>query len=254
VAAQRSAAQHRAARDLELSADVLARGCARVALGDQRAARLEDERLDLARGTSDRGGDLRVAQIAQLEEHQCFALVVGQAPEVGHQLAQVSPAPDVLGQAIEAGLDLVDRHGCVTTGCERRATAVARDREQPWPHRVGQPAGAQRAMGAQEGLLQRVLTVLTVAEHVATEGQQRCVMAVVEDLEGRLVARLHERRKLLVVELARPTHTDAMSKNAPHWRGGRRCVVPRSREARPGGVTLHTAEPRGRARGRSGPR
>ena len=51
-----------------------------------------------------------MAQIAQLEEHQRLALVVGQPPEVGHELAQLSTPPDVVGEAIEAGLELVDRH------------------------------------------------------------------------------------------------------------------------------------------------
>ena len=102
VAAQRSAAQHAAARDLELSADVLARCGARLAVRDQGSARLKDQRLDLARWTADRRGDLRVAQVTELEEHECLALVVGQAREVGHQLSQIRSAPDVLGEAIEA--------------------------------------------------------------------------------------------------------------------------------------------------------
>ena len=54
--------------------------------------------------------DLRMAQIAELEEHQRLALVVGQTPEVGHELAQLGTPPDVVGEAIEAELEVVDRH------------------------------------------------------------------------------------------------------------------------------------------------
>jgi hypothetical protein len=100
VAAQRSAAQDAAACDLELFTDLLAGSTPRVALGDQRRARLKDEGLDLAGATSDRRCDLRMAQIAQLEEHQRLALVVRQLPEVGHELPQLSTPPDVVGEVI----------------------------------------------------------------------------------------------------------------------------------------------------------
>ncbi len=56
-------------------------------------------------------------------------------------------------------------------------------------------------MGAQERLLQRVLAVLGVAEHVSAERQQRTVMAVVENLERRLFTPVHTRRQARVVEL-----------------------------------------------------
>jgi hypothetical protein len=43
-------------------------------------------------------------------------------------------------------------------------------------------------MGAQEGLLERVLALLLGAEHVAAESEQREVVPVVDDLEGALIA------------------------------------------------------------------
>ena len=234
MAAQRSAAQDAAACDLELFTDLLARGAARVALGDQRRARLKDERLDLAGGTSDRRCDLRMAQIAQLEEHERLALVVGQPPEVGHELPQLSTPPDVGGEPIDAELELVDRHRRLTAGRKHRAAAVARDREQPRPHSVRRPPRTQRAVSAHEGLLQCVLAVLTVAEHAAADRQQRGVMALVEDLERGLVARAHQRRKALVVELDKSTGPHAMPKNARHCEkdAGARRLVP-AHAARP---------------------
>ena len=57
-------------------------------------------------------------------------------------------------------------------------------------------------MGAQEGLLQRVLALLVGAEHVAAEAEQRAVVAVVERLEGALVAGRRERGEACVVDPA----------------------------------------------------
>ena len=139
-------------------------------------------------------GDLRMAEIAQLEQHQRAALVLGQPGEVGDQLAQVGAAPDVLGQAVVRRLELVGGDRGVAARGQQRAAAVAGDREQPRPHGVGRPAVAQRAMRAQERLLERVLTVLAVADHVAAEREQRGVMAVVERLERALVAVARARR------------------------------------------------------------
>ena len=117
-----------------------------------------------------------------------------------------------------SGAGVGHRHldGGVPARGEHRAAAVARDREQPGPHGRGRRGLAKSAIRAQERLLQRVLAVLAVAEHVPAERQQRGVMAIVEDLERTLVARAHQRRQALVVELDRPTGPDAMPKNARH--------------------------------------
>jgi hypothetical protein len=55
-------------------------------------------------------------------------------------------------------------------------------------------------VGAQEGLLQRVLALLLGAEHVSAEAQQRPVMAIVDGLEGALVARRRQLGEAAVVE------------------------------------------------------
>ena len=144
--------------------------------------------------------DLAVAEIAHLEQDERAALILGQPREVGHQLAQVGAAHDVVGQAVEGGLEIVDGDGGVAPRRQQRAAAVTGDREQPWPHGVGHAAGAERAVRAQEGLLKGVLAVLAVADHVAAEGEQRRVVAVVERLEGARVAARHERRQALVVK------------------------------------------------------
>ena len=193
VAAQRSPPQHAAARHGELLADGLARQRARVALGDQRRPRLEDERLDLRRRAPEHARDLRLARPAQLEQDERLALLVGQAREVAHQLPQVGAARDVLGEAVEAGLVVLGRGGGLAPRRQRRQAAVAGDREQPRPHRVRRRLVAQRAVRPQEGLLEHVLGVVEAAEHVAAEGQQRRVVAFVDRLERTLVALAHER-------------------------------------------------------------
>ena len=82
-------------------------------------------------------------------------------------------------------------------------------------------------MGPQEGLLQRVLAVLEAAEHVAAEGEQRRVMALVEHLERSLVALAHKGGEPCVVEPAVPAGCGAFahaplqtSGRAIHSRGG----------------------------------
>ena len=65
----------------------------------------------------------------------------------------------------------------------------------------------QRAVRAQEGLLQRVLRLVRRADHVAAEAEQRPVVPVVEDLEGALVAAGGELGESGVREQAGSTQT-----------------------------------------------
>jgi hypothetical protein len=166
VTAQRCAAQHVAGRRLEQLADLRARDAAGVAVGDQRLACLEHERLHLLRSASEHRGDLAVAQVAQLRQHEGGPLILGQPRQIGHQLAQLGAPPDLLGQVVESVLRQLGWHGVVPSRRQHRAAAVARDREQPRPHRRWRAPAAQRAMRAQERLLQRLLAVLAAAEHV----------------------------------------------------------------------------------------
>jgi hypothetical protein len=65
---------------------------------------------------------------------------------------------------------------------------------------------------AQERLLERVLAVLAVADHVPAEREQRRVMAVVERLERGLVTRADERGETLVVEAPESARSGAALK------------------------------------------
>jgi hypothetical protein len=55
-------------------------------------------------------------------------------------------------------------------------------------------------VGGDECLLERVLGLVARPEHVAAVGQDRCVVAVVEDLERGLIAAAHLRDQALVAE------------------------------------------------------
>ena len=123
VAAQRTAAQGAAARDRELLADRGARGRAGVALGHQLGPGLEDEGLDLGGGDADRLADLGLGEPAELEQHERGALVLGQAAEVGDELAQVAAQLDVVGQAVEGRLA-----SSIGTRRARRAASIDRQR------------------------------------------------------------------------------------------------------------------------------
>jgi hypothetical protein len=87
--AQRPTAQFPAARRRELFANVMAGCTARVAVGDQGAARLVDERLDLARRTPHDRGDRLMAEIFELHQQQRAALILRQAADGGEEFAQI---------------------------------------------------------------------------------------------------------------------------------------------------------------------
>ena len=169
---------------------------ARLALGDQPAARLEHERLDLGRGHADHLADLRVGQVGRARQHERGALVLRQAPTSASSSRRSArrstsgPRPSVAGSSSSSAT-------AAGAGREHRAAAVARDREQPGAQLVGRAVRHQRAVGAQEGLLERVLGLFARAEQVAAEAEQRTVVAVVERLEGALVPGRRERGQAL---------------------------------------------------------
>jgi hypothetical protein len=145
-----------------------------------------------------------VAQAAQLRLHERVALVGGQRAQIGHERAQLGPPVHVLREAVPARLGLLAGGGGVAARREDREAAVAGDGEQPRPHSIGRRAPLERLVGAQEGLLQRVLAVLAVAEQVAAEGEERRAVADVERLEGGDVAGVRPERERLVVEPGEP--------------------------------------------------
>ena len=84
----------------------------------------------------------------------------------------------------------------------RRSTsrrAVAHDREEPWLERHLAVVGAQGGQRADEGVLDDLLGVVVgAAEHLRAKREQALVVAVVDRVEGAVVACAHEVDELLV--------------------------------------------------------
>ena len=152
--------------------------------------------LTLRRRAAEHGGDLRLAEAAQLEQHERLALVVGQQAEVGDQLAQLGAAPDVLGEAVEAPLDLLHRHGCVAaappascgSGCGRSRTATSAARPAAGPEDSARWARTKVCCSASSPSSR----LPSMCRQNASSAR---VMAVVERLERGGVALAHQRRR-----------------------------------------------------------
>ena len=124
--------------------------------------------------------------VAQLEEHERRALLLGQLLEVGQQAAQLGAALDVGGEAVARRVPVVEGRVLAARAQDRQA-AVARDGVEPGLEANRPLAGAQRAMSGHEGVLKGVLGLLVAGEHVPAEGEQAAVIAVEDELEGTLV-------------------------------------------------------------------
>ena len=156
--------------------------------------------LHLPRCAADHARHVRLAEAAQNEEHERLALVLGETGEVPDQLVQIGASPGVVRETVASRLEILGRHDRVPASRQevrQRLRAIVNSQGRT---RVGHPACLERAVRAQEGLLQHVFGILAVAQHVATEGQEGSPMAVVEPFEGSLVAAGCQRGEPPVVE------------------------------------------------------
>ena len=199
VIAQVPAAQRRSGRDGKLLADRVARDRARVRRRHQVLARLEDQRLDLPRPHADHLAHLGMREVAELGEQQRRALVVGQRAQIVEQVAQIGALLDVGGEVLGRRHARVRKVVLLAPRAQERDAAIARDRVQPRPHGLGHLAGAERAVGGDERVLDDVLGVVDAPDHVAGEREQLQVVALEERLEGGHVATARRARELLVV-------------------------------------------------------
>ena len=104
-------------------------------------------------------------------------------------MLELGAALDVLRDPIERDLlDLISR--LLAARPQDRERVIARDRVQPRLELGGSVVPRQGAKGGCEALLKGILGVLARAEHVPAESEQLAVIAVVDDLESRLVARI----------------------------------------------------------------
>lgn len=186
VLAQHRAPQRAPAQHAELLADALAAQLARLAALGQRLPGPEHQRLHLLGPAAEDLGDLGVGDRAQLREQQGLALLDGQPRQVGEHRPQVLAPLDLDGEA--GGRDLDRVAGLLAAAAEHRDAVVAGDPVEPGAQVDLPLAGEHRLVGVEEGLLDGVLGLLRGDQHVAAEGEQAAVVAVVDELEGALVA------------------------------------------------------------------
>ena len=165
----------------------------------QRLARLEYERFHLVLAHADHIADVLVREVAQLRENERRALVVRQPAEVDEQLAQVLAALDLDGQVVGRRHRFVEVVGRLPAPRpQHREAAVAGDGVQPRPQLDRLVGVDEVAVGAEERVLDRVLGLVGRAEHVAAEGQDAAMVALVDLLEGGLRSRAHQGDEPLV--------------------------------------------------------
>src|SRR5215207_1057071 len=86
------------------------------------------------------------------------------------------------------GRELRELRCLLTTGAKHRQAAVAGDRVEPRLEReLALLAALKIVERGRKGVLNRVLSLLARAEHVAAEGQDAAAVALESDLEGQLV-------------------------------------------------------------------
>ena len=151
-----------------------------------------------------------------------------------------------------------------TETCARCARRAERQRLRAIVYSHGRSsivarAAAQRPVGGGEGLLQGVLRLLATAQHVAAEREQAAVVAVVDDLEGVVVAGAHASDESIVADTQQPPPARRLVETGrgPRWRpsaqvcatGAPKC---KSSKSAPDLPARHGGQPAGSPGRRSG--
>ena len=169
----------------KLLADFPTRCVARRPAGRERAARLEHERLHLLPRTAQDAADLLMREVAQLHQHQRRPLLLGQAPDVREQRAQVLAHDEVGREVVWCRLEELV-HRALAARAQQRQAAIAGDRVQPRSHDDRLLRPEEIAVRGDKRVLNGVLGFGGGAQQVAAERQQGAVMPIEEDLEGTL--------------------------------------------------------------------
>ena len=148
---------------------------------------MEDECLYFLPRDSEGLGDLLMAQGVEFGQNECSSLLAGQAAHVDDEVPQVLAPLNLTREAVCDRLVEVGR-GPLTLRSQDRVAPVAGDREQPGSEVDRLLRGDEVAVRGQEGVLNGVLGLLGVAEHVASEGENPAMVAVVHGLECRRTA------------------------------------------------------------------
>ena len=184
----------------EVGADVGARGVARLARLHEPDPRAHEQRLDGGHGDVQRAGQLGVAQPVELAHEQRRALLGGQPPHVGHQAAQLLATLGLVQRVAQRRARDVEQLARIRQRtAELVDAAVVRDAVQPGAQRDRPVVLAQRAVGPQEDVLQRVLGVRSRAgQHLPRVGEQALAIAIVYRAERVVVAEPEAGDQLLV--------------------------------------------------------
>jgi hypothetical protein len=123
-----------------------------------------------------------------------------QLADVGDQLAKALAAQHAVagGHAVIGEVDVHRVHPDRAGAAQVVERAVARDAIQPGAHVDLALVGEDGVEGGGENLLQHVLGVLARAQHVADEGEQPCLVARAQRLEGRVLPAACQRDEPLV--------------------------------------------------------
>ena len=137
-------------------------------------------------------------EIAQLEQDQGRALLLGEVGQVVDELAQLDPLLHLLDHAHAGDQVFLERQRGGPASADHREAPVARDRVEPRLDVDRAVVLGQRAVGRGKGLLHGVLGLLVGAEDLAAEGEDGRPVALEQHLEGRLAAPAHERGQAAV--------------------------------------------------------
>ncbi len=160
---------------------------ASLAILQQRAACFEDRRLHNGRAHAEHLGDLVVRKPAELAQHQCRALTLGQPRKVHLELTQRFPlGVTFLGRRRRG--QLLHQLRRLPALAHQVDAFVVRHTEQPRPQLEVAFLRGQCPVGLDHRVLQRVLRVLLVAQDREAVAVQLLVMAVVQLGERRFAA------------------------------------------------------------------
>ncbi len=169
----------------EFLLDLLAAGAARVAAFDQPGSRPEDEPLHLGHLTAERLSHVGVGKAAQFREDERGALVLRKLLEICHELAQVGAPLHLIVEPFGAWAQGLFR--LLAARPEHRQAAVAGDRVEPRPEPDLAVVAQKVPMCGCESVLNGVLALVARPEHVSAEREDARHVALVNDLECRLV-------------------------------------------------------------------
>ncbi len=176
-------------------------------LGFEVRSCLIDVRADLVGADTQQSADLGVAETVQLSENQRRSLVLRQLDQGREHLTEVLPLLHLRRKVHKIPVRrrrLADLGDGLALAKDAQA-GVASDREQPRAHIDQALVCEQCPVSGCESRLNRILGIVSGAEHVAAEGQQLVAMAVVEDLERSRIAATDKRHKSVIGGKAQPS-------------------------------------------------